>query len=256
MRFALILFVTTCWLTTTTLAQDPRSQRPPSSNDVCDEPTDDMIKRFEAAAVKRWSKDIAAFDELNASQKPNPNAVLFIGSSSIRRWNTMAADLTPYQTIRRGYGGAKYSDMAVFAKRIVQPHQYRAIVMFVGNGIVGSKDDLRVDEIECLTRHIIEQSQQHQASAPFFIIEITPCEKRFDVWPTIRKANAILRKVALTTPNTYFIPTASNFLNAEGQPRSELFVDDKLHLNADGYTLWSRLIKRRLADVLGDPDEA
>ncbi|OUT61328.1 MAG: hypothetical protein CBB71_05150 [Rhodopirellula sp. TMED11] len=256
MRFALTLLVTTCWLATTTLAQEANRQGRPSSNDVSDQPTDALIKRFEKAAIKRWSKDIAAFDKLNANQKDNPDAVLFIGSSSIRRWDTMATDMTPYQTIRRGYGGAKYSDMAVFAKQIVQPHQYRAIVMFVGNGIVGSDDDLSIDEVECLTRHIIEQSQQHQSSAPFFIIEITPCKKRFDVWPTIRQANARLRKVALTTPGTYFIPTAGNFLDTNTQPRSELFVDDQLHLNPDGYKLWSRLIKRRLADVLGTPDEA
>lgn len=207
------------------------------------------LSQYRTAAVKRWSKDIARFDELNQSDQTSADSILFIGSSSIRRWNAIADDMAPYKPIQRGYGGAKYSDMAVFAQRIITPHAYRAIVMFVGNGVVGKSSDLTPDEVESLTRHIVGIARAHQPQAPFLIIEITPTEKRFDAWPKIRAANARLREVALTTPMTYFVPTASHFLTPDGKPRSELFVDDRLHLNQDGYQLWSRLIKHRLDEI-------
>ena len=94
-------------------------------------------------------------------------------------------------------------------------------------------------------------SHKHRPNAPFFLIEITPCESRFSAWPKIRKVNARLREIALSTPNTYFIPTASHYLKPDGTPRPKLFVSDKLHLNESGYQLWSTLIRRRLDDVLG-----
>lgn len=216
-----------------------------------------LLAPYREAAEKKWSKAISDFDKLNRTEKEQAmeagagqDAVLFIGSSSIRRWETIETDMAPYRTIRRGYGGAKFTDMAVFVKRLVTPHQYRAIVMFVGNGVVGKDDDHTPDQIESLARYIVQTSHEHQPDAPFFLIEITPCEKRFDAWHKIRAVNARLRELALTTPNTYFIPTASHYLKVDGTPRAELFVDDKLHLNEAGYDLWSGLIRRRLDDVL------
>ncbi|WP_182870190.1 GDSL-type esterase/lipase family protein [Rhodopirellula sp. JC639] len=243
----LFLLIMTCLLVGPSIATKLAAQE--SAPQVTDS-SEDLLAPYRDAAEKRWAKDIAAFEELNNTEENTADAVLFIGSSSIRRWTTMAVDMAPYQTIRRGYGGAKFTDMAVFVDRLVTPHQYRAIVMFVGNGVVGKEDDHTPDQIEALARHIVAVSQQHQPDAPFFLIEITPCESRFDAWPKIRAVNARLREIALSTPNTYFIPTASHYLKADGTPRAELFVDDRLHLNDAGYELWSKLIRRRLDDVL------
>ena len=209
-----------------------------------------LLAPYREAAQKKWSKAIDAFDDLNKKEIDPSDAIMFIGSSSIRRWETMAKDMAPYPTITRGYGGAKFTDMGVFVKRIVAPHHYRALVMFIGNGVTGDAKDHTPNQIEALARHIVSVSHKHQDGAPVFLIEITPCEKRFKAWPKIRAVNSRLREIALSTPNTYFIPTASNYLKADGTPRPQLFVDDKLHLSKAGYTLWAKLIRRRLEDVL------
>jgi len=230
-------------------AQDTASR--PSVSAGVTQAQEALLAPYREAAKKKWATAIDAFDLQNQTETDPADAVLFIGSSSIRRWSTMAADMTPYRTVRRGYGGARYTDMAVFVKRLVSPHQYRAIVMFVGNGVVGAPQDHTPDQIEALTRYIVGVSHTHQPEAPFFLIEITPCERRFDAWPKIRAVNARLREIALSTPDTYFIPTASHYLKPDGTPRPELFVADRLHLNESGYRLWAALIRRRLDDVLG-----
>ena len=235
----LLFMLAACFFSSHAFAQDTKSIS-----------TEDLLEPYRQTAIDRWDESIKAFDELNEAELHPANSVLFIGSSSIRRWDTMAIDMAPYSTIRRGYGGAKFTDMAVFAQRIVTPHKYMALVMFVGNGVVGAPEDHTPDQIENLTRYILSVSQNHQPEAPVFLIEITPCEKRFDAWPKIRAVNARLREVALSTPDTYFIPTASDYLKADGMPRPELFVEDRLHLNDAGYDLWSKLIRNRLNDVL------
>jgi len=212
----------------------------------------DLLAPYRTSANRKWAAAIEAFDGLNQTETAPADAVLFIGSSSIRRWSTIAADMAPYHPIRRGYGGAKFTDMAVFAKRLISPHRYQAAVMFVGNGVVGASDDHTPDQIEALARHIVQVSRTHQPAAPFFLIEITPCERRFSAWRKIRAVNARLREIALSTPDTYFIPTASHYLKPDGTPRPDLFVADRLHLNESGYRLWASLIRRRLNDVLGD----
>ncbi len=210
----------------------------------------DFLDRYRAKATDKWQTAMLALEQRNASEADPADAILFIGSSSIRRWDSIAIDMAPYRTIQRGYGGAKYSDLAIFAKRLIQPHRYRALVSFVGNDVSGKPDDHTPDEVERLVRYVVGVSHQHQPDAPVLLIEITPTEKRLEAWPRIREVNARLREIALSTANTYFIATAGDFLDPTGQPRSELFVEDRLHLNSDGYQLWSHLIRRRLDEVI------
>ena len=247
MRLFVASFVLFGLLTASNLiAQEAKTVAPVEESDG----VDDVLAPYVEAATKKWAKEIDKFDAINASEKDPADAIMFIGSSSIRRWTTLATDMTPFRTIRRGYGGAKYTDMGVFVRKIISPHQYRALLMFVGNGVVGAPEDHTPDQIESLTRYIVSQSHEHQPGAPVFLIEITPCEKRFKAWPKIRAVNARLREVALSTPHTYFVPTASHFLKPDGTPQSDFFVEDRLHLNADGYKLWTMLIRKRLDDVL------
>jgi lysophospholipase L1-like esterase len=48
----------------------------------------------------------------------------------------------------------------------------------------------------------------------------------------------------------YFIRTDYAFLNEKGEPRAELFRPDKLHLNTEGYKVWTEIIKKELSRVL------
>ncbi len=218
------------------------------------EPSDDgdFLETFRERAIADWETDIQRFEARDAIESHPDDAILFVGSSSIRLWETIAEDMHPYEVIQRGYGGARYSDLAVFAERIIEPHDYRALVMFVANDVSGEARDQSPEMIGRFVRQILDVSRTHRPRAAVFIVEITPTESRFNVWPAIRKVNVILRDIALSTENTYFIATAEYYLDASGHPRPELFVDDKLHLNNDGYALWTKLIRRSLDDFLGN----
>ncbi|TWU51066.1 hypothetical protein Poly51_43600 [Rubripirellula tenax] len=205
---------------------------------------------YRSRAIEKWEDEIRKLESLDSSETDPADAVLLLGSSSIRRWTQAAIDLAPYRVVRRGYGGAKYSDLAVFAERLIQPHQYRAVVMFVGNDISGDAHDHTVDQVDGWVRHIVDVSRKHQSGSPVLIVEVTPTGKRFEHWSAIRRLNAQLREIALSTPMVYFVPTAASFLDPDGNPRSELFVDDRLHLNDQGYVIWAELIRDQLDDVL------
>ena len=63
---------------------------------------DKLLAPYYEAAQKKWAKAIDTFDELNKKENDPSDAIMFIGSSSIRKWETMAKDMAPYPTIRRG----------------------------------------------------------------------------------------------------------------------------------------------------------
>lgn len=237
-----VLCIAPCW-----------AQQATPAETTSDSPTNEsasISEEVRAAAVDKWEAEIKKLEARDQCEVDPDDAILFVGSSSIRRWDDIEVDMAPYRTIQRGYGGSKYSDVAVFAKRLLNPHQYRALVMFVGNDVKGKPEDHAADDVERWVRYIVNVSHEHQPEAPVLLIEVTPTEKRFAVWPQIRQINARLREVALSTENTYFIATAAHFLDPKCNPRVELFGDDRLHLNSDGYDLWSELIRRRLGEVL------
>lgn len=213
-------------------------------------PDSSFLDRYREKASDRWEQDIRKIEARDATERDPEDAILFIGSSSIRRWSDIATDMAPFRTIQRGYGGAKYSDVAVFAKRLLRPHAYQALVIFVGNDVRGKPDDHTPDQVEELARYIVSVSKSHQADAPVFLIEVTPTSSRYSAWPAIRKVNERLREIALSTPNTHFIATAEHYLDPEGKPRDELFVSDRLHLNEAGYDQWATLIRSRLTETL------
>ncbi|MCM2371016.1 GDSL-type esterase/lipase family protein [Aporhodopirellula aestuarii] len=203
-------------------------------------------------AIRRWDADITRFEKLDQTEPDPENAILLLGSSSIRLWTDAAEMLAPYPIIRRGYGGARHSDFVVFARRLISPHQYRAMVLFVANDITGSSEDRSVDEVRKMVMHVIGVSRKYQPDAPILLIEVTPTPSRWKVWPEIRSLNAMFREVALTEPNVFCLNTAEYYLNADDTPRPELFRGDKLHQNEEGYRIWADLIRRRLDEILSE----
>jgi len=225
------------------------------SDEATNEPSNDLHRELltteqRAAAVQRWEDDIVKLEKLDQSEPDPEDAVLLVGSSSIRLWENPAKSLAPYPIIQRGYGGAKYSDLLVYARRLIEPHEFRAVVFFVGNDISGGKADHEVDAVERWVRAIVRVAREHQPEAAILIVEITPTPSRFKAWPKIRELNARLREIALTEPNTFFVATAEFFLDRNDQPRAPLFREDRLHQNDAGYAIWASLIKRRLDEVL------
>lgn len=224
----------------TATAQDA----PPGASEVTD-----WLEPYRGEAVERWEAEILKLEQRDKDEPDPADAILLLGSSSIRLWQGAPVDLAPYRVINRGYGGAKFSDLAVHAERLIRPHPYRGVVLFVANDIAGSPNDHTVDEVERMVRHVLSLSRAHQPQAPVLIVEITPTPKRYHVWPQIRELNARLREIAFTEPNVHFVATAEHYLDSNQQPVAAYFRSDALHQNEEGYAVWASLIRRRLDDV-------
>jgi lysophospholipase L1-like esterase len=200
--------------------------------------------------VQDYESDIRKFEQLDKSEQYSENAILFAGSSSIRLWSTLENDMAPYPVIQRGFGGAKLSDLAVYAGRIIDPHKCRAIVIFIANDISGSEQDKSPKEVAALFRSVLKTIRKTHPTTPVFWIAITPTESRWRVWPKIQEANKQINKICDNQNNTYFIRTDYAFLDNTGKPIPELFRDDKLHLSESGYAVWTGIIKKELDRVL------
>ena len=203
------------------------------------------LKKYESFA-KKWENDIKKLEILDQKENYSDQAILFIGSSSIRKWDSIKEDLNPYKPIKRGYGGAHYYDLIHFTERLVSPHKVKAIAIFVANDITGGKEginDLSPKEVLNLAKFVVKQIRKTHKKTPIFFIETTPTSSRWKVWNKISKANDLIKYFTSKNKNMFYIDTRTFYIKSNGMPNDEFFIADKLHLNNSGYKLWGKIIK-------------
>lgn len=189
----------------------------------------------------QWRGEIAAFEAADRAQPPPPGAVLFIGSSSIRLWTTLAGDFPELRTINRGFGGSEIDDATHFADRIVVPYRPRAIVMYAGDNDIADGDS---------PQHVLEDFQAFVRTAravdpdvPIAFLAIKPSVARQSLLPQIRAANSEIRAWAARQKGVSYLDVFTPMLGRDGQPDPKWFGEDGLHMNRRGYALWVGIVK-------------
>jgi lysophospholipase L1-like esterase len=183
----------------------------------------------------RWEKDIAAFEAADRATPPPKNALLFLGSSTIVRWKTLQDDFAGQPIVNRGFGGNEIADSTHFADRIIFPYQPRMIFLRAGgNDIHAGKTAGQVfDDF----KDFVATVRRKLPKTPIAYISLAPSIARWDERDETLKLNAMVKDYVARTPGLVYIETYDMSLDAAGQPRPELFVEDKLHFSPEGYRL-------------------
>lgn len=191
-----------------------------------------------------FEKEIQAFEASDKTNPPPKNAILFVGSSSIRMWKTLAQDFPEYRVINRGFGGSQISNAIHFAERIVIPYQPPVIVMYSGgNDINAGKSAQTV--FDDFTKFV----GKVRASLPdtkIAYISVAPNPARWSQMDRIREANRLIREYTQKEKGLSFIDMHPHMLGDDGQPRRDIYLKDRLHMNENGYVIWKRVVGEHL----------
>ena len=192
---------------------------------------------------QRWEKAISAFEKEDKSNPPPKNANLFVGSSSIRLWN-LKKHFPDLVTINRGFGGSQMSDTFHFADRIVYRHGPKNIIVYAGdNDIAAGESPEQVFED---FKNFVHKTQAKLPAARIIYIAIKPSLKRWKLVGEMRRANKMIAEFAKKTDKVEFVDIDKPMIGSDGIPKKSLFAKDGLHLNEEGYKLWSRLVRKKL----------
>lgn len=197
-----------------------------------------------------YESAIVAFEAADAKEMPAPGGIVFVGSSSIRLWSTLVADMAPLPVIQRGFGGAHMEHVIHNARRIVIPYAPRAVVVFVGGNDVGSgksasqvADDFRV---------FLDLVHAEVPQADVWILSMKPSKLRWYKWGELEKLDDRLLALAESDPRIRFVETGRALLGPDGTP-DDVYIFDGLHLNAEGYRRWTEILKPLLVAEYGAP---
>ena len=183
----------------------------------------------------RWEKDIAAFEAADKVSPLPKNAILFVGSSTIVRWKTLRNDFPAFPIINRGFGGNQIADSTHFADRMIIPYQPRTIFLRAGgNDIHSGKTP---EQVLADFKAFVATVHAKLPATEIVFISLSPSIARWDERAANRKLNALVADFVNRTPRLKYIETYDISLDKAGQPRPELFVEDKLHFSPEGYKL-------------------
>jgi lysophospholipase L1-like esterase len=183
----------------------------------------------------RWETEIAAFEQMDRTNPPPRGGTLFIGSSTIRLWKTLAEDFPKHQVINRGFGGSQIVDSTHFAGRIIFPDAPRKIFLRAGgNDLWAGKTP---EQVFTEFQEFVRTVHAKLPETDIVFISLSPSLARWKQAEQEKALNGMVEDFARGKPHLKYLETYSMVLGADGMPRPELFVADQLHFNAEGYRL-------------------
>jgi len=184
---------------------------------------------------QKWEPEITAFERMDRTNPPPKNGLVFIGSSTIRRWTSLRQDFPGQPIINRGFGGSEIVDSTHFAERIIFPYQPRMVFLRAGgNDLNNGKSS---DQVFADFKEFVAAIHAKLPATEVVFISLSPSIARWKQADKEKAVNTMIEKYSHQVPHLGYIDTYSLPLGPDGQPRPELFVEDKLHFNAEGYKL-------------------
>lgn len=208
-------------------------------------PTPDQDTGAPPRDSREWESTVQAWEAQDARVRRMPGSVVFVGSSSIRFWTTLAEDFPGVASINRGYGSSRVYDSVYYADRIVNAYQPRAVVFYAGDNDLNEGRSPR--QVRDDFAAFVQRVQAGTPKARIAFVSIKPSPSRAALLPQVARANALVREYAGSVQGVDYLDVYTPMLDASGQPREELFLQDRLHMNRSGYAIWIEVVGAWLA---------
>jgi lysophospholipase L1-like esterase len=192
----------------------------------------------------RWESAISGYEKADEAARPAPGGIVFIGSSTILRWKTLAEDFSGYPVLNRGFGGSQIVDATHFADRIVIPYRPRQVFLRSGgNDLHAGKSPA---EVFADFKAFVAKIHSRLPQTEIVFIGLCPTIARWKESAANRELNQLVIDYTKQARRVKYIETYGMSLDQHGVPRSDVFVNDMLHFNAEGYRLLIDLVRPHL----------
>jgi lysophospholipase L1-like esterase len=187
--------------------------------------------------------DIQAFKKLDSIAAPPKNAILFIGSSSFTMWKDVQQDFPGYTIINRGFGGSTILDQLRYIKDIVFPYNPKQIVIYCGENDIAASEAVSGDTVARRFYRLFGLIRYKFPKAQITYISMKPSPSRALLLPKMIRGNELIKKYLSTKKKTAYVDVYREMIDDEGKPRTDIFLEDNLHMSKDGYAIWKKLIQ-------------
>jgi len=189
-----------------------------------------------------FANDITNFKNKDSLAFPPKNAILFVGSSSFTKWTDVQEYFPGYTIINRGFGGSTLLDVIRYEKDIIFPYHPKQIVFYCGENDVASADTISPQIVLGRVKQLITDIRTAMPKVNIVFISLKPAPSRWKMKDRMMASNTLIKKYLKKKKRTSFVNVWDAMLAADGNPIPDIFIQDKLHMNAKGYAIWQKLI--------------
>jgi lysophospholipase L1-like esterase len=168
-----------------------------------------------------------------------PGGTVFTGSSTIRMWKDVQATFPDTPILNTGFGGSKASDLERHLFPLVIRLEPRRVFIYEGDNDLWS--DVTAAEIMSTLDNIVARLQMTSPKMEIFLIGAKPSPSRWSKMKNYIIFNQMLKEYGQSKEGVTFVDTWTPLTDEAGNPRPELYLEDQLHLNKDGYEIWAKI---------------
>ncbi|MBS1948074.1 MAG: G-D-S-L family lipolytic protein [Bacteroidetes bacterium] len=190
-----------------------------------------------------FKADIENFKKQDSIVPPMQHAILFVGSSSFTKWTDIQDYFPGYPIINRGFGGSTLPDVIYYAKDIIFPYQPKQVVIYCGDNDFASSDTISARTVVARFKKLFWIIRKKLPATSIVFISVKPSPSRAKLMTKEVVGNRTIRDFLAKQKNTAFVDVYHLMLDESGKPLSSIFMQDSLHMNANGYAIWKKAIE-------------
>lgn len=188
----------------------------------------------------KWEKSIAAFEAADKISPPPARGIEFVGSSTMVKWKTLTEDFPGLPVFNRGFGGSQSSDVLFYLDRVILAYKPKTIVFYAGDNDLGAGK--KAEDVIATWAKIMARLTQELPDTKIIYLSLRPSLKRLALLDEQKKTNEGIKASIEGKANVRFVNLTPALTDKEGKPNGALLVEDKLHLNAEGYKVLTKIV--------------
>lgn len=196
-----------------------------------------------ATTAQPFIEDIQAFKKQDSLSFPVEGQILFVGSSSFTMWKNVQNDFPEYKILNRGFGGSSLTDLIYYAEDVILKYKPKQIIIYCGENDFAANDTLYPAQVAERFKQLFNIIRSRYKKMPIAYISMKPSPSRKHLMPKFNVANVMIKKFLQTKKKTNFIDVYHSMLQNDGSPMEDIFLEDRLHMNAKGYAIWQKIIQ-------------
>jgi len=190
-----------------------------------------------------FAQEIASFKARDKANPPEPGQILFIGSSSFTRWTDVGSYFPDRKILNRAFGGSTLPDVIRYVSDVVFPYRPKQIVIYCGENDLAGDPKLPAYKVYDRFVELFRLIRQRLPAVPIAYVSMKPSPSRWSLRAKFIAGNKWIADFCAHEKSASFINVWDAMLDDRGQPKANIFVSDKLHMNASGYRIWQPIIE-------------
>jgi len=190
--------------------------------------------------MNRFENEIKNLTKNDCDTFPKKEEILVVGSSSIRMWKTLIDDMKPLYIVQRGFGGATIPEVIQYSNKIVFRYKPAIVVFYCGENDHSWNNSLEISKtFQYFEKHL----HSKLPDCKLYFVSIKPSFARKTWAKRMNLTNKLIKNYISTTQQTFYIDVASLMFDKDYKLKTDIFIEDNLHLNSKGYQIWTSVIK-------------